>query len=106
LTASWSATLLNGSAISVPVDTVTKITFFEPPNVDYSIIGNEIKTGVIGLTRRNDGKKHVLHDAFVPADCNCSYITYTYLNPFTGETLQANAAIDGLQKIIFADGVR
>ena len=96
----------NGSAITVPLDTVTEITFFEAPKVDYSIIGNEIKTGIIGLTRRNDGKKFVLHDAFMPADCNCSYITYTYRNPFTGETLQANAAIDGLQKIIFEDGVR
>jgi hypothetical protein len=96
----------NGSAISVPLDTVTEITFFEAPKVDYSIIGNDIKTGILGLTRRADGKKFVLHDAFLPADCNCSYITYTYKNPFTGETLQANAAIDGLQKIIFEDGVR
>jgi len=46
----------NGSAISVPVDTVTEITFFEAPKVDYSIIGNDIKTGIMGLTRRNDGK--------------------------------------------------
>lgn len=60
----------------------------------------------MGLTRRTDGKKFVLHDAFMPTDCDCSYITYTYPNPFTGETLQANAAIDGLQKIIFEDGVR
>ena len=96
----------NGSAISVPLDTVTEITFFEAPKVDYSIIGNEIKTGILGLTRRADGKKFVMHDAFMPADCNCSYITYTYRNPFTGETLRANAAIDGLQKIIFEDGVR
>ena len=96
----------NGSAISVPVDTVTEITFFEAPKVDYSIIGNDIKTGIMGLTRSSDGKKFVLHDAFMPADCNCSYITYTYRNPFTGESLQANAAIDGLQKIIFEDGVR
>ena len=96
----------NGSAISVPLDTVTEITFFEAPKSDYSIIGNDINTGILGLTRRNDGKKFVLHDAFMPSDCNCSYITYTYRNPFTGETLQANAAIDGLQQIIFEDGVR
>jgi len=96
----------NGSAIAVPLDTVTEITFFEAPKVDYSIIGSDIKTGVLGLTRRADGKKFVLADAFLPSDCNCSYITYTYKNPFTGETLQANAAIDGLQKIIFEDGVR
>ena len=96
----------NGSAISVPLDTVSEITFFEAPKVDYSIIGNSIKTGIIGLTRRADGKKFVLNDAFLPSDCNCSYLTYTYRNPFTGEVLQANAAIDGLQKIIFEDGVR
>ena len=96
----------NGSAISVPMDTVSEITFFEAPKVDYSIIGNNIKTGIIGLTRRADGKKFVLNDAFLPSDCNCSYLTYTYRNPFTGEVLQANAAIDGLQKIIFEDGVR
>ena len=96
----------NGSAITVPLETVTEITFFEAPKVDYSIIGNDIKTGIMGLTRRNDGKKFVMHDAFMPSECNCSYITYTYRNPFTGETLQANAAIDGLQKIIFEDGVR
>jgi len=96
----------NGSAISVPLDTVSEITFFEAPKVDYSIIGNNIKTGIVGLTRRADGKKFVLNDAFLPSDCNCSYLTYTYRNPFTGEVLQANAAIDGLQKIIFEDGVR
>lgn len=96
----------NGSAISVPIDTVSEITFFEAPKVDYSIIGNNIKTGIIGLTRRADGKKFVLNDAFLPSDCNCSYLTYTYRNPFTGEVLQANAALDGLQKIIFEDGVR
>ncbi|MCM2265087.1 MAG: hypothetical protein NDI73_07835 [Desulfuromonadales bacterium] len=96
----------NGSAISVPLDTVSEMTFFEAPKVDYSIIGNNIKTGIVGLTRRADGKKFVLNDAFLPSDCNCSYLTYTYRNPFTGEVLQANAAIDGLQKIIFEDGVR
>lgn len=96
----------NGSAISVPLDTVSEMTFFEAPKVDYSIIGNSIKTGIIGLTRRSDGKKFVLNDAFLPSDCNCSYLTYTYRNPFTGEVLQANAAIDGLQMIIFEDGVR
>lgn len=96
----------NGSAISVPLDTISEISFFEAPKVDYSIIGNNIKTGIIGLTRRADGKKFVLNDAFLPSDCNCSYLTYTYRNPFTGEVLQANAAIDGLQKILFEDGVR
>jgi hypothetical protein len=60
----------------------------------------------MGLTRRSDGKKFVLLEAFMPANCNCSYITYTHRNPFTGEILQANGAIDGLQKIIFEDSVR
>ncbi len=96
----------NGSALTVPINTVSEVTFFEAPKVDYSIIGNDIKTGTMGLTRRSDGKQFVLQDAFMPADCNCSYITYTYKNPFTGETLQANAAIDGLQRIVFEDGVR
>jgi hypothetical protein len=96
----------NGSAITVPLGTVSEIIFFEAPKVDYSIIGNDIKTGIMGLTRRSDGKQFVLQDAFMPADCNCSYITYTYRNPFTGKTQQANAAIDGLQKIIFGDGPR
>ena len=96
----------NGSALTVPMNTVSEVTFFEAPKVDYSIIGNDIKTGTMGLTRASDGKQFVLQDAFMPADCNCSYITYTYKNPFTGETLQANAAIDGLQRIIFEDGVR
>jgi hypothetical protein len=96
----------NGSAINVPLETVSEITLFDAPKVDYSIIGNNIKTGVIGLTRRSDGKKFVLNDAFLPSDCNCSYLTYTYLNPFTGEVMQANAALDGLQQIIFEDGVR
>jgi hypothetical protein len=96
----------NGSAINVPLETVSEITLFDAPKVDYSIIGNNIKTGVIGLTRRSDGKKFVLNDAFLPSDCNCSYLTYTYRNPFTGEVMQANAALDGLQQIIFEDGVR
>lgn len=96
----------NGSAITVPLETVSEVTLFDAPKVDYSIIGNNIKTGVIGLTRRSDGKKFVLNDAFLPSDCNCSYLTYTYQNPFTGEAMQANAALDGLQKIIFEDGVR
>jgi hypothetical protein len=96
----------NGSALTVPIKTVSEVTFFEAPKVDYSIIGNDIKTGTMGLTRASDGKQFVLQDAFMPADCNCSYITYTYKNPFTGETLQANAAIDGLQRIVFEDGAR
>ncbi len=96
----------NGSALTVPIETVSEITFFDAPQVDYSIIGNDIKTGKLGLNRRSDGKQFVLLDAFLPADCNCSYLTYTYKNPFTGETLQANAAIDGLRKIIFEDGKR
>lgn len=91
----------NGSAITVPVNTVSEITFFETPKNDYSIIGNNIKTGVLSLTRLTDKRTFVINDAFLPSDCNCSYLTYTYRNPFTGELLRANAAIDGLQKIIF-----
>jgi hypothetical protein len=93
----------NGSAITVPLKTVGEVTFFETPKNDYSIIGNNIKTGVLGLTRLADKRTFVLNDAFLPSDCNCSYLTYTYRNPFTGELLQANAAIDGLQKIVFDD---
>lgn len=93
----------NGSAITVPLKTVGEVTFFETPKNDYSIIGNNIKTGVLGLTRLTDKRTFVLNDAFLPSDCNCSYLTYTYRNPFTGELLQANAAIDGLQKIVFDD---
>lgn len=96
----------NGSAITVPVNTVSEITFFETPKNDYSIIGNNIKTGVLSLTRLTDKRTFVINDAFLPSDCNCSYLTYTYRNPFTGELLQANAAIDGLQKIIFDDAPR
>ena len=93
----------NGSALTVPLKTVGEVTFYETPKSDYSIIGNNIKTGSIGLTRLTDKRTFVLNDAFLPSDCNCSYLTYTYRNPFTGELLQANAAIDGLQKIVFDD---
>lgn len=93
----------NGSALTVPLKTVGEVTFFETPKKDYSIIGNNIRTGAIGLTRLTDKRTFVLNDAFLPSDCNCSYLTYTYRNPFTSELLQANAAIDGLQKIIFDD---
>jgi hypothetical protein len=97
---------LNGSAISVPFDTLSEIIFVETPKKDYSIIGSNIETGILVLTHRADGKMFALRDAFLPSDCNCSYLTYTYLNPFTGEVQQANAAIDGLQQIIFKDGAR
>lgn len=93
----------NGSALTVPLKTVGEVTFYETPKSDYSIIGNNIKTGSISLTRLTDKRTFVLNDAFLPSDCNCSYLTYTYRNPFTGELLQANAAIDGLQKIVFDD---
>ena len=93
----------NGSALTVPLKTVGEVTFYETPKSDYSIIGNNIKTGAIGLTRLADKRTFVLNDAFLPSDCNCSDLPYTYRNPFTGELLQANAAIDGLQKIVFDD---
>lgn len=97
---------LEGSAISVSFDKLAEITFVETPKNDYSIIGNNIETGILLLTNRADGKMFVLRDAFLPSDCNCSYLTYTYRNPFTGEVMQANAAIEGLQKIIFAGSPR
>ena len=92
--------------LAAPLETVTEITFSEAPNGNDNIIGNDIKTGIMGLTRRSDSKQFVRHEAFIPSGCYCSYITYTDHNPFTGQTQQANAAIDGLQKIIFEDGVR
>ena len=67
----------NGSAIMVPLKTVAEVTFSETPKSDYSIIGNKIKTGSISLTRLTDKRTFVLTEAFLPSDCNCSYLTYT-----------------------------
>lgn len=93
---------LNGIAIEVPMDTVSQVVFFDTPSVSYSMAGNNISSGNMELTRRADGKKFILTDAFLPSDCDCTYITYSYRNPFTDEMSQANAAIDGLRKIIFS----
>lgn len=95
---------LSGTAIDVPIDTVSQIVFFDSPNVNYSMFGNDISTGEIELTRKSDNKKFILQDAFLPSDCDCTYLTYTFRNAFTDETSQGNTAIDGLRKIIFLDG--
>lgn len=97
---------LNGIAIEVPMDTVSQVVFFDSPNVSYSMFGNNISSGNIELTRRADGKKFILTDAFLPSDCDCTYLTYSYRNPFTDEMNQANAALDGLRKILFLDDQR
>mgnify|MGYP004702821135 FL=1 len=94
---------LNGTAIDIPLDTVSQIVFFDSPNVNYSMFGNDISAGEIELTRKTDNKKFILQDAFLPSDCDCTYLTYTYRNAFTDETSQGNTAIDGLRKIIFFD---
>lgn len=93
----------DGIAIEVPMDTVSQVVFFDSPSVSYSMFGNEISAGAIELTRRLDGKTFLLQDAFLPSSCNCTYLTYSYRNPFTDEMNQANAAIDGLRKIVFED---
>ncbi|BCR03728.1 hypothetical protein DESUT3_07970 [Desulfuromonas versatilis] len=92
---------LNGTAIDIPIDTVSQIVFFDTPNINYSIFGNDISAGEMEVTRKSDGKSFFLQDAFLPSDCDCTYITYTYRNPFTDETNQGNTALDGLRKLIF-----
>lgn len=94
---------LNGTAIDIPMDTISQIVFFDTPNVNYSMFGNEISTGNLELTRKSDGKKFMIQDAFLPSDCDCTYLTYTYRNPFTEEISEGNTALDGLRKIIFDD---
>ena len=93
----------NGTAIDIPVDTVSQIVLFDSPNVNYSIFGNEISAGEMEVTRKVDGRTFLLQDAFLPSDCDCTFLTYTYRNPFTDETIQGNAALDGLRKIVFQD---
>ncbi len=92
---------LNGTAIDIPIETVSQMVFFDTPNVNYSIFGNDISAGELEVTRKSDNKSFFLQDAFLPSDCDCTYITYTYRNPFTDETNQGNTALDGLRKIIF-----
>jgi hypothetical protein len=97
---------LNGTAIDIPMDTVTQIVFFDSPDVNYSMFGNDISSGNLEVIRKSDGKKFMIQDAFLPSDCDCTYVTYTYRNPFTEEINQGNTALDGLRKIIFDDGVK
>jgi hypothetical protein len=97
---------LNGTAIDIPMDTVSQIVFFDSPDINYSMFGNDISSGSLEVTRKSDGKKFMIQDAFLPSDCDCTYVTYTYRNPFTEEINQGNTAVDGLRKIIFDDGTK
>lgn len=96
---------LNGTAIEIPMDTVSEIVFFDSPNVSYSMFGNDISSGEVEVTRKADGQRFILNDAFLPSDCDCTYLTYSYRNPFTDEINQGNTALDGLRKIVFQNGL-
>lgn len=93
----------NGTPIEVPLSTVSEILFVDSPNINYSMAGNEISAGQLELTRKSDGRKFILRDAFLPSACNCSFITYTYRNPFTLELGQESIPLDGLKQIIFGE---
>jgi len=97
---------LNGTAIDIPLETVSQIVFFDSPDINYSMFGNDISSGNLEVTRKADGVKFMIQDAFLPSDCDCTYITYTYRNPFTEEINQGNTALDGLRKVIFDDGIK
>lgn len=97
---------LSGTAIDIPLETVSQIVFFDSPDINYSMFGNDISSGNVEVTRKADGKKFMIQDAFLPSDCDCTYVTYTYRNPFTEEINQGNTAVDGLRKIIFEDGMK
>lgn len=97
---------LSGTAIDIPLETVSQIVFFDSPDINYSMFGNDISSGNVEVTRKADGKKFMIQDAFLPSDCDCTYVTYTYRNPFTEEINQGNTALDGLRKIIFEDGTK
>ncbi|WP_305041351.1 hypothetical protein [Geoalkalibacter sp.] len=94
---------LNGTAIEVPMDSVGEVVFFESPNASYSMFGNDISAGEIELTRKVDGRKFIVQDAFLPSNCDCTYLTYAFRNPFTDEINRSNIAIDGLRRIVFDD---
>jgi len=93
----------NGTPIEVPLSTVSEILFLDSPSVNYSMADNQISSGQVELTRKSDGKKFVLSDAFLPSGCNCSFLTYTYRNPFTLELGQESLPVDGLKQIIFGE---
>lgn len=93
----------NGTPIEVPLSTVSEVLFIDSPKVNYSMSGNDINAGQIELTRKSDGKKFILRDAFLPSDCNCTVIAYTYRNPFTLKLSQESIPLDGLKQIIFSD---
>jgi len=67
------------------------------------MFGNEISAGQLELTRKSDGKKFILREAFLPSGCDCTFITYTYRNPFTLELGQESIPVDGLKQIIFGE---
>jgi len=93
----------NGTPIEVPLSTVSEILFLNSPEVNYSMSGNEISAGQVELTRRSDGKKFILQDAFMPSDCDCTFITYSYRNPFTLELGNETLPLDGLKQIVFIE---
>ncbi|KIH76325.1 hypothetical protein SAMN05660860_00033 [Geoalkalibacter ferrihydriticus] len=93
----------NGTALEVPMDAVREIVFFDSPNASYSMFGNDISAGEMELTRKTDGQKFIIQDAFLPSDCDCTYLTYSYRNPFTDDINRGNFAIDGLRRIVFDD---
>jgi len=94
---------LNGTAIEVPLSSVSVVVFLDSPNSSYSMFGNDISSGEVELTRKLDGKSFILQDAFLPSECDCTFMTYSYRNPFTDEINQGNTALDGLRRIVFDD---
>ncbi|MDO3377512.1 hypothetical protein [Geoalkalibacter halelectricus] len=93
----------NGTALEVPMAAVREVVFFDSPYASYSMFGNDISAGEVELTRRTDGAKFIVQDAFLPSDCDCTYLTYTYRNPFTDDIHRGNLAIDALRRIVFED---
>jgi hypothetical protein len=94
---------LEGTAIEIPLESVGEVVFLDSPNASYSMFGNDISAGQVEVSRRFDGRRFMVQDAFLPSDCDCTYLTYSYRNPFTDEIHRGNMAIDGLRRIIFSD---
>lgn len=94
---------LDGTAIEIPLESVGEVLLFDSPNASYSMFGNDISAGQMEVSRRFDGRRFIVQDAFLPSNCDCTYLTYSYRNPFTDEILRGNMAIDGLRRIIFND---
>ena len=51
---------LNGTAIDIPMDTVSQVVFFDSPDINYSMFGNDISSGNLEVTRKSDGKKFMI----------------------------------------------